>query len=132
MANGGVGGITHGENGKADVLNWEAADHIESLKATLDSVATCDAHDPLTRATIYNTRCLGAFSVKLSQMSMQLNSMPETVADLVVTRLRRGGSLLGDQVEHHRKTTWSGLMALGVPTPVCILLFLVGKSWGWW
>jgi len=101
--------------------DWQAQDHIEELKKVPDMV-DCNAAPAVCRAMIF-------FGRQVGDIRTDMRTLPAQVAKEVLAQLQDGPPAQGPRDQMRR---WAGLGALGLPTPVCVLLFLIGKSKGWW
>lgn len=105
-------------------IDREFEDHIEALKGVPDMAKDCEAANPMSSALILFGRVL-----------YDQKEIIEGLPDAIMKKLEEAKKP-DDTQPPPAVANKNGLIGyfvgLGVPAPICALLFFVGKGKGWW
>lgn len=105
-----------------DLAQWEASDHIEDLKSAMNVEGACVGHQAVVRSAIFTVRVVGDLRRGLRD---------------TLNEIRAENHALGPQNAALRNLTKPGglvalLLSIGLPAPICLLLWFIGRARGWW
>ena len=107
--------------------DWQAEDHFDKLKDVPKSVE-CAAAEPIANAIIF-------FGRQIQDQKMDTAKLPLDVSAIVLSQMNEQMPVWlasGQPKEAPSKGLIAWLAGIGIPTPICILLWFIGSSKGWW